>query len=276
MFNRLCEPDFTIDSAFVDKYSDLGSDVITLFSNTTVHQLTIDSNETIQYKRSIPLNEWSKGTVMCGRDSHVWSIWSHNKTINKHRILPKQHSRIIVLEQLVILPIVLKRSILFLQKDILIEDDYYIKGVNFYYNHTMYLIPILRRNNNNNLPIDEIEGYLNETTADFAFNDYFYLFAGNRVCRVNNKTLQFADNCLTQTIAQWMGCKDMPLNLNKNNISKTQVIVRRRHKTSHRKTYTLITKSTEKLSKTQSTSTSVDENRPTDLKSISTYKAIDG
>ncbi|CAG2111846.1 unnamed protein product [Medioppia subpectinata] len=61
--NPLCDPNITIDSAFVDKYSDLGSDVITLFADNTVYQLTVNTTDPINlvftYKRSQPLNQWS-------------------------------------------------------------------------------------------------------------------------------------------------------------------------------------------------------------------------
>ncbi|CAG2105642.1 unnamed protein product [Medioppia subpectinata] len=62
--NPLCNnTNITIDSAFVDKYSDLGSDVITLFANTTAYQLIVETTDPIhpnfRYKRSQSLNEWS-------------------------------------------------------------------------------------------------------------------------------------------------------------------------------------------------------------------------
>ncbi|CAG2102109.1 unnamed protein product [Medioppia subpectinata] len=143
--NRLCEPDFTIDSAFVDKYCDLGSDVITLFADNTVYQLTINTTDPINpvfvYNRSQPLKEWSKRYI----------------------------------------------------------GDFVKFGHSYY-----HLIPKLKNITYNKLTIDEIRRYLSQTTAGFAFNDYFYLFAGNRVCRLNYKTFRFDDNCLTQTIDQWI------------------------------------------------------------------------
>ncbi|CAG2117651.1 unnamed protein product [Medioppia subpectinata] len=46
--NPLCNnTNITIDSAFVDKDSDLGSDVITLFANNTVYQLTAETTDPI-------------------------------------------------------------------------------------------------------------------------------------------------------------------------------------------------------------------------------------
>ncbi|CAG2113236.1 unnamed protein product, partial [Medioppia subpectinata] len=154
--------------------------------------------------------------------------------------------------------------------------------------------------NDNKLTIDEIERYFSQTTAGFAFNDYFYLFAGNRVCRMNNKTLHFDDNCLNQTIAQWIGCnEDMttiatihPIkdNYNQHIIAAIVVIIfviiiiaviamivyRKRHQYSPRvyskyKTVPKINNSlateSEVKSKISKTSMStLDENRPTDLK----------
>ncbi|CAG2110332.1 unnamed protein product [Medioppia subpectinata] len=64
--NPLCNnTNITIDSAFVDKYCDLGSDVITLFADNTVYQLTVNArdpmNPVFKYNRSQSLNEWSNG-----------------------------------------------------------------------------------------------------------------------------------------------------------------------------------------------------------------------
>ncbi|CAG2114832.1 unnamed protein product [Medioppia subpectinata] len=185
MDNPLCNPNITIDSAFVDKYCDLGSDVITLFADNTVYQLNVNTTDPITavftYNRSQSLNEWTNGVLRDG--------------------------------------------------------------------------PI------NTLTVDEIRSYLSQTTAGFALNDYFYLFAGNRVCRVNNRTLRFDDNCLTQTIGQWIGCKDMrtdpkdfwsdDLNIESNNKSKISE-----------------TKSLTEMS-------SLDENRPIDLKITTTTSTAD-
>ncbi|CAG2102108.1 unnamed protein product [Medioppia subpectinata] len=228
--NPMCLSDFTIDSAFVDKYSDLGSDVITLFANNTVYKLSANTmdpmNPIFTYKESKPLNEWSKGIVgpitcvhymdygnIIGVEnkeiSNKWRIWSENKTIiGKYK--PDCSYPSIIVEKLVILPFDWKRSTIYIEKDIFIQSDYWLIGSNRGHRDHMYLIRELKNNAiNNRLTIDEIEGYLNETTAGFAFNDYFYLFAGNRVCRMHNRTLKFADNCLNQTIDQWIRCGEM-------------------------------------------------------------------
>ncbi|CAG2106407.1 unnamed protein product [Medioppia subpectinata] len=124
--NPLCDPNITIDSAFVDKYCDLGSDVITLFADNTVYQLTVETTDpmkpNLKYKRSQSLKEWS----------------------NYGSISPP------------------------------IDVVYY----EFNNGYVIALLNVIR----NKLTVDEIEGYLSQTTAGFAFNDYFYLFAGNRVC----------------------------------------------------------------------------------------------
>jgi hypothetical protein len=45
--------------------------------------------------------------------------------------------------------------------------------------------------------------YLNGTTAGFAYDRHFYLFAGHRVCRMNNETLRSTHNC-SLTICEWI------------------------------------------------------------------------
>ncbi|CAG2114200.1 unnamed protein product [Medioppia subpectinata] len=67
LVNPLCDQNIAIDSAFVDKYCDLGSDVITLFADNTVYQLTVNTTDPINpvfvYNRSQSVDEWSEGIV---------------------------------------------------------------------------------------------------------------------------------------------------------------------------------------------------------------------
>ena len=64
--NPLCDPNVGIDSAFIDKYSDLGEEVLTLFSKSTVYELIITSHNnevSFKYKRSRSLSQWAPGII---------------------------------------------------------------------------------------------------------------------------------------------------------------------------------------------------------------------
>ncbi|CAG2109827.1 unnamed protein product [Medioppia subpectinata] len=102
-----CDPTIEIDSAFVDQTSDSGKDVITLFSKTTVYEVSADSghhNEVaFKYKASQHLVQWADKTVVApitsvyyldpakkvikleNREKQMtWLLWSHNKTVFNH------------------------------------------------------------------------------------------------------------------------------------------------------------------------------------------------
>ncbi|CAG2116344.1 unnamed protein product [Medioppia subpectinata] len=207
MNNPLCDQNIAIDSAFVDKYTDLGSDVITLFADNTVYQLTVNTTDPINpvfvYNRSQSVDEWSEGIVGPINSTIKTSAVDRNQTL---------YAKQIYFETLVKQPFKWIRSVLFYRKSQfhIITYDHGNGSTNWPLNH-YNLIQEYQKNGNNNHTVDEIESYLSKTTAGFAFNDYFYLFAGSLVCRMNNKTIEFEDNCLTQTIAQWIGCEDNAL-----------------------------------------------------------------
>ncbi|CAG2117451.1 unnamed protein product [Medioppia subpectinata] len=175
---------------------DLGSDVITLFADNTVYQLTVNTTDPInpffRYNRSQPLNKWSSVRLM-GPINEVGD-YSMNGNCGQ-----KTNDRI--------------RSKLYLNNDYTMDTIYWVKSNNSYAVESYNIMDKLKSDkSDNHLTIDQIRSYLSQTTAGFAFNDYFYLFAGNRVCRLNNRTLLFDDNCLTQTIAQWIGCDVKTIN----------------------------------------------------------------
>ncbi|CAG2104776.1 unnamed protein product [Medioppia subpectinata] len=241
MDNPLCDPKITIDSAFVDIYSDLGSDVITLFADNTVYQLTVKTtdpiNPSFRYKRSQTLKK---------QMPKRWYLWAVNKTIIYSDVLLNETEN------------QLNNHFIGAQHGWLtLTIDYMLNGSLKTSQNWSDLIGLLNTVDDNKVTIDEIEGYLSQTTAGFAFNDYFYLFAGNRVCRMHNTTLRFDDNCLNQSIAQWIGCKDM--RTDPKDIDDLGIESKNKSKISETKSLTEMS--------------SLDENRPIDLKITTTTSA---
>ncbi|CAG2169327.1 unnamed protein product, partial [Oppiella nova] len=220
-------------SAFVDKYSHLGEDVITLFSNESVYELTVSPHNLdirFRYDSTKTLGEWSLGIMgpinvvnydvtanYLTLENYVkeinWTVWYKNKAIKDvyalEGVSPDWHNYI-SFERLTTdnMSLILDKYVLRTHPDPQIDFKRYIDGQlhSEYKNLIVFEIPNLN---------DTLD-YLRGTTAGFLYDNRMYIMAGHRICSINLITNYWTEECLPQTIAEWVGCDDYRHNTDDN------------------------------------------------------------
>ncbi|CAG2161782.1 unnamed protein product, partial [Oppiella nova] len=224
--NPLCDPKLTIDSAFVDKYSDSGEDIITLFAKQTVHQLTVSSHEnsdTFRYNSSQPLTEWSNGdpiegpinsanhysignTLILENDIRKmrWDLKVHSKTVRRNKTFSNTPFKVYVL---MTVPIDSTHMNVYV---LTTKDHQSFEMATTQYRTNGWPVRrffVVRINDTNSETLD----HLRHTTAGFVYKDYMYLMSGYRICVTKVPTDIWSADCKPHTITKWLDivCEDI-------------------------------------------------------------------
>ncbi|CAG2111619.1 unnamed protein product [Medioppia subpectinata] len=221
-----CDPTIEIDSAFVDQTSDSGKDVITLFSKTTVYEVSADSGQhnevAFKYKASQHLVQWADKTVVAPITS-VYYLDPAKKVIKlentTYNITDNNNAQNAQLDGNTLINLVNKTATDIFNKTGLANTtvvDIFDRTVTGLFNGLVKravnepatdttIKPTTSQTELNTQSTNNTANESSLPSAGFVLGQSIYLFSRNTVCNINIGSV--IGECVNrQSIGLWVGC----------------------------------------------------------------------